>query len=192
VSHFLSLNFRYSLRTWLSISNIIDTAAFTFRALTGEDRNRSKFDFTARYRDAKTIEVVPAEAKGMDARVHALRFDSKPYETFDESADIFGDGSVVVVKLPGHTPGSIGTFVNLSPTFRNFHVGDAVNANETIERPLPKSLVMAMTDNNGPQANAAAAKLSQLLALDPGLLMLPAHDRGASQAVFGATPRCIL
>jgi N-acyl homoserine lactone hydrolase len=150
-----------------------------------------EIDFMTRYRRLQTIQVVPAEAKALDGRVHALHFESKPYETFDESADIFGDGSVVVVKLPGHTPGSIGIFVNLSPTFRIFHAGDAVNANEAIERRLPKSFAMAATDDDASQANATVAKLSQLHTLDPELLMIPAHDRGAWKQAFGAAPGCI-
>ena len=124
-------------------------------------------------------------------RVHALHFESKPYETFDESADIFGDGSVVVVKLPGHTPGNVGTFVNPSPTLRIFHVGDAVNANEAIERRLPKSFVMAAMDYDVSQANATVAKLSQLHELDPGLLIVPAHDRSAWKQAFGPDPGCV-
>jgi N-acyl homoserine lactone hydrolase len=150
-----------------------------------------EIDFMARYRRLQTIQVVPAEAAAMDGRLHALHFEPKPYETFDESADIFGDGSVVVVKLPGHTPGSVGIFVNLSPVFRIFHVGDAVNANEAIERRLPKSFVMSATDNDASQANATIAKLSQLHALDPGLLIVPAHDRGAWKQAFGALPGCV-
>jgi glyoxylase-like metal-dependent hydrolase (beta-lactamase superfamily II) len=39
-----------------------------------------------------------------------LQFDAKPYEVFDESADLYCDGSVVVVPLHGHTPGSVGIF----------------------------------------------------------------------------------
>jgi N-acyl homoserine lactone hydrolase len=153
--------------------------------------SHDEIDFMARYRRLQTIQVVPAEAKAMDGRVHALHFEPKPYETFDESADIFGDGSVVVVKLPGHTPGSVGTFVNLSPTFRIFHIGDAVNANEAIERRLPKSFVMAATDNDASQANATVAKLSQLHTLDPGLLIVPAHDRGAWKQALAVVPGCV-
>src|SRR5258707_4023955 len=53
-----------------------------------------------------------------------LRFEPAPYETFDESADLFRDGSVVVVPLRGHTPGTVGVFVNLSSKRRLFYVGD--------------------------------------------------------------------
>lgn len=85
--------------------------------------SQEEIDFIARERDARTIQVVPAHAKAIDDRGHALHFEPKPYETFDESADLFGDGAVVVVKLPGHTPGSIGTFVSMSSKFRLFHGG---------------------------------------------------------------------
>src|SRR5260370_39654310 len=47
-----------------------------------------------------------------------------PFEGFRSSYDLFGDGSVVLVPLPGHTPGDTGTFIilcNLSPFFLLFH-----------------------------------------------------------------------
>src|SRR5260370_19348984 len=58
--------------------------------------------------DAHTQKFPPVAAP-------TLQFDPGPYETFDESADLYKDGSVVVVPLRGHTPGSVGIFVNLSP-----------------------------------------------------------------------------
>src|SRR5580700_3512256 len=68
------------------------------------------------------------QAKGFTIEAHTqrfppfsaptLKFDPTPYETLDESADLYKDGSVVVVPLRGHTPGSVGIFVNLSPTRR--------------------------------------------------------------------------
>jgi len=61
------------------------------------------------------------QAKGYVIAAHAqlfppvtaptLRFEPAPYETFDESADLYRDGSVVAVPLRGHTPGSVGIFV---------------------------------------------------------------------------------
>src|SRR5258708_27648252 len=43
-----------------------------------------------------------------------LKFDPRPYETFDESTDLYGADSVVVVPRPGHTPGDGGICVNLA------------------------------------------------------------------------------
>jgi len=46
-----------------------------------------------------------------------LRFEPVPYETFDESADLYRDGSVVAVPLRGPYPREAwAIFVNLSPT----------------------------------------------------------------------------
>ncbi len=43
---------------------------------------------------------------------------------FDESLDLFGDGRLVLVPLPGHTPGSVGLFVTLDSGRRLFFSGD--------------------------------------------------------------------
>src|SRR5205814_6513583 len=74
-----------------------------------------------------------------------LRFEPTPYETFDESTDLYGDGSVVVVPLRGHTPGSVGIFLNLSPTL--FYVGDAVDEERGFEERVGKSLILRDSDN---------------------------------------------
>jgi hypothetical protein len=76
-------------------------------------------------------------------------------------------------------------FVNVNPTLRVFLVGEA------IERRLPKSVLMAVTDNNYAEANATVAKLAQLHTLDPDLLIPPAHDRAAWKNVFASGPGCI-
>src|SRR6266481_1858155 len=71
-----------------------------------------------------------------------LQFEPTPYETFDESTDLYGDGSVVVVPLRGHTPGSVGIFLNLSPTLRLFYVGDAVDEERGFQDRVGKSLLL--------------------------------------------------
>ena len=88
-----------------------------------------------------------------------LRFDPQPYETFDESADLYKDGSVVVVPLRGHTPGSVGIFVNLSPNRRLFYVGDAVDDERGFQERVGKSLVLRDSDNDEAIANQIVARL---------------------------------
>jgi glyoxylase-like metal-dependent hydrolase (beta-lactamase superfamily II) len=53
-------------------------------------------------------------------------FDGGPYLGFDHSHDLFGDGSMVIVPAPGHTPGSVVVFVNLPSGSRYAFVGDLV------------------------------------------------------------------
>jgi glyoxylase-like metal-dependent hydrolase (beta-lactamase superfamily II) len=104
---------------------------------------------------------------------------------------LLGDGTVVAVKLFGHTPGSIGVFVNVSPGHRFFHVGDAVNVVEAVERRLTKSVVMAGTDHEREAADRAVAQIARLHAAEPDVVILPAHDRKAWAGAFGRAGGCV-
>jgi N-acyl homoserine lactone hydrolase len=118
----------------------------------------------------------------------SLRFDPQPYETFDESADLYKDGSVVVVPLGGHTPGSVGIFVNLSPNRRFFYVGDAVDDERGFQERVGKSLVLRDSDNDEALANQVVSRLSDLHRKLPGLAILPAHGRSAYKKFFPSGP----
>jgi len=117
-----------------------------------------------------------------------LRFDPVRYETFDESADIYRDGSVVVVPLRGHTPGSVGIFVNLSSTRRLFYVGDSVDDERGFEERVGKSLILRDSDNDMALANQIVARLSELHEKVPGLAIIPAHGRSAYKKFFPGGP----
>jgi len=117
-----------------------------------------------------------------------LRFDPQPYETFDESADLYKDGSVVVVPLRGHTPGSAGIFVNLSPTRRLFYVGDAVDDERGFQERVGKSLILRDSDNDEGLANEIVARLSDLHEKLPELAIIPAHGRSAYKRFFPLGP----
>ncbi|QSQ23374.1 MBL fold metallo-hydrolase [Pyxidicoccus parkwayensis] len=137
-------------------------------------------------------EVFPEHAQALEGRMTAMTFEPKPYENFDERFDVFGDGALVVTRIPGHTPGSIATFVNLSPERRLVHVGDTVNLAESVERRLPKSTVLQFfTDTDSDAAKEQVARLSQLHEMAPELRFLPAHDRDAWEKFFGSPWSCV-
>jgi len=117
-----------------------------------------------------------------------LRFDPAPYETFDESADLYRDGSVVVAPLRGHTPGSVGIFVNLSPKRRLFYVGDAVDDERGFKERVGKSLILRDSDNDQALANQVVGRLSELHEKVPELAILPAHGRSAYKKLFPGGP----
>jgi glyoxylase-like metal-dependent hydrolase (beta-lactamase superfamily II) len=118
-----------------------------------------------------------------------LQFDPVPYETFDENADLYKDGSVVVVPLRGHTPGSVGIFVNLSPERRMFYVGDAVDDERGFEERVGKSLILRESDNDIVLANQIVGRLNDLHEKVPGLAILPAHGRSAYKKFFPGGPQ---
>jgi N-acyl homoserine lactone hydrolase len=117
-----------------------------------------------------------------------LRFESAPYEMFDESADLYRDGSVVVVPLRGHTPGSVGVFVNLSPARRLFYVGDAVDDERGFQERVGKSLILQDSDDDIVLANQVVGRLSELHENLPELAIVPAHGRSAYKKFFPGGP----
>lgn len=139
---------------------------------------------------AQTIfEVVPAHAARIKPLARELVFDGPPIAGFAASADIFRDGSVVVVPLPGHTPGSVGIFFTVGTT-RVFHVGDAVGSLAQLEADAGKQFPMNRTDSDPDATLETVHTLHALHVADPALKILPAHDRLAWQAVFGGAGAC--
>jgi glyoxylase-like metal-dependent hydrolase (beta-lactamase superfamily II) len=119
----------------------------------------------------------------------SLQFEPKSYETFDESADLYKDGSVVAVPLRGHTPGSVGIFVNLSPTRRFFYVGDSVDDERSFEERVGKPLLLRDSDNDPAIANQIVSRLSDLHEKVPALAIIPAHGRSAYKKFFAGGPQ---
>ena len=135
-------------------------------------------------REEVTFEVIPAHARAVEGHVEPLELKPEPYEIFERHADLFGDGSVVVVPLPGHTPGSVGVFVRLLDGRRVFHVGDAVNDRKQITHLRGRTAAMRRTDSDRDAAEHTVARLHGL-AEQSDVLFLPAHERAAWEAVFG-------
>ncbi len=132
-----------------------------------------------------TTEVIPAHAQAVADALDPLEFVDRPYSLFERHADLFNDGSVVVVPLTGHTPGSVGVFVHLDDGRRIFHVGDAVNTRKQIKKLRGRASYMRRTDSDPKRANRVVALLHELSKSDPELLFLPAHERSAWKHVFG-------
>lgn len=80
-----------------------------------------------------------------------------PIGPFEASLDLFGDGSVRLVRLPGHAPGMMGAFVETGEAGSLFLCADAVWTRRALE--------------GGPGAG-------------PGVHRLIAHDRAAQDACY--------
>ena len=57
-----------------------------------------------------------------------------PLKQFVEQTDIFGDDRIVLVPLPGHTPGMSGAIVNLDKSGSFLLASDAVSVRENLDR----------------------------------------------------------
>ncbi len=111
-------------------------------------------------------------------------FTGGAYENFDRSQDLFGDGTVVLVPLPGHTPGALGMFVNLRSGKRFFFVGDAVWAIEGFRIPAPKFWVSRLlVDHDSAETERSLLRVARLMRHDPDLIVVPAHDEAVQRAI---------
>ncbi len=106
------------------------------------------------------------------------KFDGGPYLGFEKSHDVFGDGSVVIVPAPGHTPGSIFAFVSTSDGKRYVLIGDTAWQSEGVDRPAEKPwLSRNLVDNDPEGVRNLLVRLHELKQAIPDLVVVPAHDR---------------
>lgn len=113
-----------------------------------------------------------------------LEFTDVPYENFAQSVDYFGDGSVVFVPLPGHTPGSVGMFVNLRSGQRYFFTGDTTWTLEGFRRPADKFwFSSAIVDRDKLETRATIVKVHRLMEQYPALIVVPAHDHRVQERI---------
>jgi glyoxylase-like metal-dependent hydrolase (beta-lactamase superfamily II) len=95
-----------------------------------------------------------------------------------DPSTFYGDGSIVFVPLPGHTPGSIGMFVNLRSGKRFFFIGDLTWALEGVELPAERPWISRkLVDRDEAQVRASIIKVHRLSKRYPELVIVPAHDR---------------
>lgn len=106
--------------------------------------------------------------------------EDKPYEGYPKSRDLFGDGSLILVGMPGHSPGSVGLFINFGPDKRAFLVGDTVWNSEAITKGLPKFWIsVKFADNKPDEVMTRILELQALKKKYPDLLIVPSHDAKA-------------
>lgn len=116
-------------------------------------------------------------------------FEGGPYLGFERSHDVHGDGSIVVVPAPGHTPGSVIVFVSLPRTAhgdaRRFaFVGDLAwqleGITEREPRPWP---ARALADVDHGAVEQGLLRMAAIAARFPEIAIVPAHDARAFDAL---------
>jgi len=106
----------------------------------------------------------------------ACDFPDGPYLGFARSRDVFGDGSVVLVPAPGHTPGSIVAFVATPDGKRYALIGDVAWQREGVDLPAEKPWIARRVDADRAATRAMLIRLHQIGVAMPGLIIVPAHD----------------
>jgi glyoxylase-like metal-dependent hydrolase (beta-lactamase superfamily II) len=111
------------------------------------------------------------------------------YEGFPSSYDLFGDGTLVLVPLPGHTAGNTGMFVNRSNGPRLLLIGDAawVAANYLRPATMHPLLWSAVTSDDA-TARRTLLALRRFSFRRPDVALIAMHDAAAQAAITGPQP----
>ena len=92
-----------------------------------------------------------------------------PVDAIDSQRDVFGDGRIVLLPLPGHTPGSIGALAQLDQSGPFLLAGDTVSLRETLDT--------GIIPRNTWDADALARSLDEVRRIEvSGATILCSHD----------------
>ena len=113
------------------------------------------------------------------AKWHPVEFvptDDPLFAPFEGCHDVMGDGSLILLPTPGHTPGSSSVLVRTPQLPPILLIGDlAYNADMLMEDKVPGK-------GDAKLLRQSYAKVRQLKQMLPELVLVPSHDAAASEA----------
>ena len=106
----------------------------------------------------------------------ALRVEeSRPWEGFTHSWDLFGDESLRLVGLPGHAPGQLGAIFHREPDGRQvFLVADAAWTQDNLRGCPPHPLARFLTHDHRAFVDTLE-RLHRFVVAHPDTLLVPSH-----------------
>ena len=92
---------------------------------------------------------------------------------FEQGFDVFGDGSVMLVELPGHAKGQLGAILNSKP--KAFLIADSCWHIDTILKADLPHKVTRLVHDNWAQYLKTITKLKQFNQNNPDIELIPSH-----------------
>lgn len=162
---------RWIILSHLHLDHVGDLAAFPKATVVVSKRE---------WEDAKRKRQEKADPKQFDPqawesrlRLRLVDMDGEaPYGAFDHGLDLFSDGSVILVALPGHTAGSIGAWANLDGGPVLLAGDSAWVVDNYMDLALPHERAMASPADYRRSIEMIRAMQQAL----PRLVVFPGHD----------------
>jgi N-acyl homoserine lactone hydrolase len=114
-------------------------------------------------------------------RITAESADDPGIAPFRSCHDLFGDGSLVLLPTPGHTPGSMSLLVRRPDLAPLIMVGDLTYEADLLETGQGPGV------GSRRRLREATTMINQMRHQYPSLVILPAHDPGAASRLAQAT-----
>ncbi len=106
------------------------------------------------------------------------------YKGYARSLDLYNDGSVVLVAMPGHTKGSLGLFVTVDSGTCYFFIGDVAWKTAAMQAGAPKFWAASMiVDGDREQTLRSVQQVRDVVRQYPDVVVVPAHDATAQDAL---------
>ncbi|MBD1371446.1 MBL fold metallo-hydrolase [Hazenella sp. IB182357] len=93
---------------------------------------------------------------------------------FEKGYDVFHDGSIVAVEIPGHSDGQIGFFIRTSSTKRIFLAADSCWVSEAYQNLIYPHPITHVLNKKAPYRNSLF-KVHQLSQMQPKITIVPSH-----------------
>lgn len=121
--------------------------------------------------------IMPGQLAGVEKRLWLVDYGAgTSLDPFDASLDLFGDGSLLLLSTPGHTPGHQSLLVTLGSGKKVLLTGDAVWVRENYLRPVPKGWFIRHLEEKEGEAWATTLRIKKFHEENPGTFIIPGHD----------------
>jgi glyoxylase-like metal-dependent hydrolase (beta-lactamase superfamily II) len=127
-------------------------------------------------------------------RLRSIPWSDEPVGPFTRTFDLLGNGDVVLLHAPGHTPGSLAVLLRTSAEGSTLLAGDAAASAPSVRGQVPKGPLGKAVDDDTERASGSLAALHDLDRRLPGLTILASHDPAglAARNHFNACARGLL
>ena len=104
---------------------------------------------------------------------------SAPYGPFEESYDLFDDGSIRIVSTPGHTAGHLSVLLQ-GKGFQTFFLGDVAWIDRHWKEPSRKSTLISVAEEFDWKMNLDALwRIHHFINTTPNLIVISGHEPSA-------------
>lgn len=121
--------------------------------------------------------ILKEALKGVENRLQLVEYaETTAVPPFEGSYDLMGDGSLMLLSTPGHTPGHQSLLVTLASGKKILLTGDAVWVRENYLESKPKSWIIRHFEEKAGRAWKTTLEIKQFHEEHPEVEIIPGHD----------------